>query len=146
MSNSKITNPNPTVQIPTLAKSLQGEDHRIDERNVEIRKLNDALPTDEEAGLPIHNRHSIGQTYGDQALDKAYFFPDSFNNLREELQLHWPNLWNSSAQWMMAHDGPSFVAMMADILDLPLEFDSAKIDSICKKIHHELRKKRGFPF
>lgn len=143
---TRLTNPNPTVQIPSLAKALQGEDVRIEERARDIRSLNDALPTDAEAGLPIHNRHSIGQTYGSQALDKAYFFPESFNQLREELMRHWPNTWNSPVQWMMVHDGPAFVAFFADVLDIPLEFDSAKVDAICKKILNELCKKRGMPF
>lgn len=143
---SRISNPNPTVQIPSLAKALQGEDVRIAERDREIRSLNDALPTDKEAGLPDWQRHSPGEARTDHVSDKAYFLPESFNRLREELQQHWPNLWNSPAQYLMAFDGPAFVALMADLLDIPLEFDSAKVDAICKKIHSELCKKRGMPF
>lgn len=146
MSRSKIANPNPTIQLPSLRKTLQGEDARIEERARDIRALNDALPTDAEAGLPIHNRHAIGQSYGSQAVDKAYFLPDSFNNLRVELQTHWPSTWNSPVQYLMAHDGPAFVTLMGQMLDIPLEFDSAKVDAICKKIINELRKKRGIPF
>jgi hypothetical protein len=146
MSNPKITNPNPTVQIPTLAKAMQGEDIRIDERARDIRKLNDSMPTDKEAGLPDWQRHSPGEARSDHVSDKAYFFPDSYNNLREELQRHWPNVWNSPAQYMMVYDGPAFVALFAEMLDIPLEFDSAKVDAICKKIIDELRKKRGCPF
>lgn len=142
----RLANPNPTVQIPTLAKALEGEDVSLAERARDIRALNDALPTDKEAGLPEWQRHSPGEARSDHVMDKAYFFPDSYNQLREELMRHWPSTWNSPAQYMMVYDGPSFVAFFADVLDIPLEFDSAKVDAICKKIINELRKKRGCPF
>ena len=74
---------------------------------------------------------------------KVYMFPDSYNALRVELHDYWPTLWNGGAGYLMAFDGPAFIELMNQSLDLMIQFDSDNVDGMCKKILDELRVKRG---
>lgn len=74
--------------------------------------------------------------------DKVYLMPESYNALRRELHDNWPKLWEVS-QWCMAFDGPSFVRIMDNALDMVTQFDTANVDGICKKFLDGLRAKRG---
>jgi trans-aconitate methyltransferase len=74
--------------------------------------------------------------------EKTYWLPDSFNALRREMDENWPNLFKSVG-WPMAFDAPTFIEMMDAALDTKTTFDTAKVDSICKKYLDLLRNKRG---
>lgn len=73
---------------------------------------------------------------------KIYWFPDSYNALRRELMEHWPEIW-PLVGWYMANNGPQFVEMMNAGCQLKLQFDTNKVESICKTYLNFLRKKRG---
>jgi len=74
-------------------------------------------------------------------LDKAYYFPESYNHLRAELADHWPEYWKK-VQWFMAFDQLLFVEKMNELLDLKVYFET-DLDGVCNIYLKELRKKRG---
>lgn len=73
---------------------------------------------------------------------KIYFMPESYNALRRELHDNWPNLW-IRVQWFMAHNAQQFVNEMNDALDCKIQFDTAKVESICAEFLNKLRALRG---
>ena len=74
--------------------------------------------------------------------EKIYMFPESFNALRVELLNYWPSLWQVVG-WVMANNAQEFVIRMNDALSMNLQFDTAKVDAICKQYLNRLRKERG---
>jgi hypothetical protein len=105
-----------------------------------FKKPTDAGPVDD-----VRYRH---EDYDPEAAKKKnfdrkiYMFPESYNALRKELMTHWPHTWQG-CQWYMANNAQQFVAYMNDALNLKVQFDSAKVDSICKTFLDELRTSRG---
>ena len=82
--------------------------------------------------------------------DKIFMFPESFNELRKELMLHWPDLWaDPRCQWAMAFDMHMFIEFMNSKLDSILRIsvvveDNVKFcDLVCGTFLKELRKRRG---
>jgi hypothetical protein len=73
---------------------------------------------------------------------KIYMFPESFNALRRELVEHWPEIWPLVA-WCMGNNGPEFVSRMNAGLQMNLQFDTNKVESICLTYLNRLRKQRG---
>lgn len=98
----------------------------------------DAGPTDNEAGVQEHKIVDANA----HISEKVYMFPESYNALRRELDTYYPNLF-ASVGWPMANDAPTFIEMMDAALDTRTTFDTAKVDSICKKYLNLLRAKRG---
>jgi len=82
--------------------------------------------------------------------DKVFMFPESFNELRKELCLHWPDLWvDPKCGWAMAFDMAMFIEFMNSKLGMPLrisvvvENDEKFCDLVCTTFLTTLRKKRG---
>jgi len=87
--------------------------------------------------------------------DKVFMFPESYNELRKELVMHWasidskiPNLW-AQVGWYMAFDMVEFMERMNDKLGgvltvVPItKNDELRTDVVCKVFLKELRKRRG---
>ena len=82
--------------------------------------------------------------------DKVFMFPESFNELRKELMLHWPNLWaDPRGSWAMAFDMAMFIEFMNEKLGNPfvgsvvVDGDEKFCDMVCSTFLKELRKRRG---
>lgn len=76
--------------------------------------------------------------------EKLIIFPESLHALRVELQTNYPHLWNTPIQYLLWADQAAFIEKMTEALDLViLDFDSANLDGMCKRILDELRVKRG---
>ena len=86
---------------------------------------------------------------------KIFMFPPVYNDLREEMQRHWPELW-STVQWPMAWDAELFIELMNRKLDNVYNNVSETatttatttdiqqhIGHICKIFLTELRRRRG---
>lgn len=73
---------------------------------------------------------------------KIYMFPESYNALRREMVEYWPDIWRLVG-WVMGNNGPEFVSRMNAGLQMNLQFDTNKVDSICKTYLNRLRKQRG---
>lgn len=97
---------------------------------------------------------------------KIFMFPESYNELRKELETHWNpkktglyphhklaevrwDYWRCG--WAMAFDAEEFVSYMNEKLDgvfkirLVSNDDDLHIDNICKTFLKELRRRRGEP-
>ena len=81
---------------------------------------------------------------------KVYYFPESFNALRREMEQYWPTLFTAvnpeigkSIAYCMVFDAPQFVALMNEALDLTVQMDSDNVDGICKQFLDALRVLRG---
>jgi hypothetical protein len=139
MSNDtdKIKNPHANIQIKSLDKSLLEEQDR---QIAEFKPQQVAGPDD--SGIHAHKPLSPEQLAAAHVTDKVYMFPESYTALRRELSEHWPNLWALVA-WRMAFKAEEFMEYMNEALDLRLQFDTQKVDAICKIYLDALRKKRG---
>lgn len=98
---------------------------------------------------------------------KIFWFPESYNHLRSELETHWnprktgqvphhllaPQIrWTDwQCGWAMAFDAENFVEYMNRGLDgvfrvsVVTHDDQLRIDHICSVFLKELRKRRGEP-
>jgi hypothetical protein len=130
---SKKYSLSPTVQIPSLAKSIQQEQER---QLAEIKPQ--LILSKEDSGISAH------RPVGDNAAftDKIYMFPESYNALRRELHDYWPNLW-SAVSWSMAHKAEEFVERMNDALETKVQFDGNKVEATCQHYLNILRALRG---
>lgn len=70
----------------------------------------------------------------------AYYFPESYNELRKELHDYHPAIWKK-VQWFMAFDRELFIENMNRILGARILFEE-DIDVLCKHYLHILQKKR----
>jgi hypothetical protein len=103
----------------------------------EAHDYSSALPVDSTAGKmnkPVAENAHISE--------KVYYFPESYNALRRELDENWPQLW-ALVGYAMAFDSVRFIELMDDALDERTTFDSDKVGAICHKYLNALRKKRG---
>lgn len=100
----------------------------------------DAGPAD--TGIHAHTSYDPATAAKKHVSEKLYFFPESFNALRLELVNYWPHLWQLVG-WRMANNAQEFVIKMNDALDLNVQFDTGKVDSICKVYLNKLREARG---
>lgn len=99
------------------------------------------ISSDKDKGLHHHDMES--DNHISKSFDqKIYLFPPSYNALRQELNDHWPTLWQH-VQWAMAFAAGLFIERMNDALDLNVQLDSGKVDAICATYLQALRKKRG---
>ena len=73
---------------------------------------------------------------------KIYMFPESYNALRREMVQNWPCLWQSVGH-AMAFDAHNFTLLMNDALEVKIQFDTGKVESICHTYLNLLRKARG---
>jgi hypothetical protein len=131
-SNDKRKGKSPQVQIPSLEKSLVEEQKR---QLAEFKPLDTSLPSDA-------NQHDIADSSKKNFDQKIYWFPESYNALRQELVTNWPNLW-ATVSWNMAYDANEFVQQMNAATGLKLQFDTGKVASICHAFLNELRRLRG---
>lgn len=97
---------------------------------------------------------------------KIFMFPESYNQLRIELETHWNprktgehphhklaevrwHFWQCG--WAMAWEAETFVQYMQEKLGAPLKIipntrdDGLRVDVFCKAFLTELRKRRGEP-
>jgi hypothetical protein len=128
-------NPNPTVQIPSLEKSLLEENAR---QLAQFKPQSIAGPDD--TGVSAHSLGTVDPKA--HVSEKIYMFPESYNALRRELVTYWPNLWEA-AGWSMAFKAELFVELMNAACDLNLQLDGNKVDATCKQYLNVLRGKRG---
>lgn|SRR5574341_160234 len=82
--------------------------------------------------------------------NKVFMFPESYNQLRKELMLHWTDLWNDPrCGWAMAFDMPMFIEFMNSKLDsvlrvtVVIDGDEKFCDYVCSTFLKELRRRRG---
>lgn len=82
--------------------------------------------------------------------EKIYFFPESFNALRRELEENYPTFFHSvvpgfgySPAWAMVHNAPQFVGFCNGATDLDVMFDSSNVAGICLKFLNAFRAMRG---
>lgn len=138
--NPKNTNNNPHAQVQVtgdkqqeLAKRLilEGDEQVANIKPQQVVAGEDDAKTLEQDGAEKRNF--------DQ---KIYMFPESYNALRRELVEHWPEIW-PLVGWYMGNNGPQFVEAMNAGLQVKLQFDTNKVDSICKTYLNILRKQRG---
>ena len=106
----------------------------------EFKPLTSAGPVD--AARSRHTPYDPATASKKNFDEKIYMFPESFNALRVELMHYWPHLWQHVG-WVMANNAQEFVIRMNDALDMRLQFDTAKVDSICKQFLNKLRSVRG---
>ena len=119
----------PNVIVSSLLRAMQEDDINHAES---IRPQTSVGPIEE----------TQAATPGASFSEKIYIFPDSYNALRRELHDFWPTLW-PVAGYCMAHKSDDFVEVMNIALDLRLQYDTARVDTICKIYLDALRKLRG---
>lgn len=136
----KPTNSNPHAQVQVtgdkeveLAKRLILEgDEQV--ANIKPQQIVEGEDVIQHSDTPEDKSKNFDQ--------KIYMFPESYNALRKELMEEWPEIW-PLVGWYMAFNGPKFVEAMNAGTGLKLQFDSGKVDSICKTYLNFMRKKRG---
>lgn len=130
---TKKYNLSPQVQIPSLVKSMQEESAR---QLAEIKPQ--TILAKEDSGPYKHKPVDKDAPFS----EKVYLFPESYNALRAELFLYWPNLW-SQVGWAMAFKAEDFVERMNDALEMKLQLDGNKVDATCQAYLNKLRQLRG---
>lgn len=133
-----------------LQKALEQENERIAERE---RQLESTRPDESRPGtdrsLDSPNRHDIadGRKNFDQ---KIYYFPESFNALRRELEENWLEFFTTvnpldgtSPAWCMVHNAPQFIGYCNGATGLSVQFDSENVSGICGEFLNAFRKMRG---
>ena len=136
--SNKPSNPNPSIQVSgdkqqELAKLLREEEKR---QLAEYKPLQSAPGKSEEVVQDLENKEKKNF---DQ---KIYMFPESYNALRKELYENHPTLWQVVGYYM-GHNGNLFVHAMNVVLDMNVQFDTDKVDAICKQFLDRLRQHRG---
>lgn len=133
-----LTNPHAQVQVTgtkevEVAKKLLREG----DEQVAAYRPQEIVSGDDDAA-------TLDQTNSDKKNfdQKIYMFPESYNALRKELYEQWPEIWQLVG-WVMGNNGPEFVSRMNEGLQMNLQFDTNKVDSICKTYLNRLRKQRG---
>lgn len=133
-----LTNPHAQVQVTgtkevEVAKKLLREG----DEQVAAYKPQEIVSGDDDPA-------TLDQTNSDKKNfdQKIYMFPESYNALRKELYEEWPEIWQLVG-WVMGNNGPEFVSRMNAGLQMNLQFDTNKVDSICKTYLNRLRKQRG---
>lgn len=133
-----LTNPHSQIQVTgtkevEVAKKLLREG----DEQVAAYRPQEIVSGDDDAA-------TLDQTNSDKKNfdEKLYFFPESYNALRKELYEQWPEIW-PIVGWVMGNNGPEFVSRMNEGLQMNLQFDTNKVDSICKTYLNRLRKQRG---
>lgn len=135
---------------PQLSRALseQEDDARHREDKIQRTQHNGEF-AGSDAALPDHNKTKL---VGDKAhiSQKVYYFPESFNALREELERYYPTFFylvnpdiGCSPAHAMVFDAPHFVGMCNGALGTVVQFDSENVDGICKTFLNEFRKLRG---
>lgn len=101
------------------------------------------------SALPAHQRDAAAPANA-HISEKFYFFPESFNALRRELEENWQNFFHlvnpeigMSPAYAMVFDAPKFVGMCNGATDSVVQFDSQNIDGICKEFLNKFRAMRG---
>jgi hypothetical protein len=134
-------NPNPSIQVTgdkatEFAKKLQ---IAADEEVAAFKPQKILTSEDDAATLEV----ATGAAERAKNFDeKIYMFPESYNALRRELHDYWPVLF-THVGWAMANNGPQFVQQMNDLTGLKIQFDTNKVDAICKEFLSFLRTARG---
>ena len=99
--------------------------------------------SDNDRNKNLHHHTESHESRDQRNFDqKLYFFPESFNQLRIELQQNWPVLW-ALVQWRMANRAEEFIEHMNQATDLKLVLDGDKVDFICTQYLKKLRQMRG---
>lgn len=151
MSNQK-SNPHAQKFFTPLEHRLAEEQERVDERQALLDKQYGRETAGGDAALPSNQRHDYDPEKSKHKNfdQKVYYFPESFNALRRELDQHWQTLFYSvnpemgkSLAWCMAFDAPTFVGVLNGALDLTVQFDSDNVSGICHTFLNALRAKRG---
>lgn len=104
-----------------------------------LEKIKDQTPEYKEhteAGPVDHSRYQHSYTGDEDAKSKnfdqkIYMFPESFNALRRELCDYWPHLWSLVSK-DMGTNAQRFVYKMNQELETSVQFDTARVDSICQ--------------
>lgn len=81
---------------------------------------------------------------------KLYFFPPEFIALRQELDSHWREwfetvqpLTGTSPAWCMVFDAPQFIGYCNGATGLGIQLDTGNVAGICKKFLNAFRAMRG---
>lgn len=140
----------PNKMTPGLRNRLEEANEEFAHRKVELeRAASDITPVPQDSYLPAGQKDKPA---ADNAhfSEKLYFFPESFNALRRELEDNYPHFFTSvnpemgmSPAYAMVFDAPKFVGMCNGALDMDLPFDSQNVDGICKKFLNGFRAMRG---
>lgn len=132
-----MENPNPSIQV-TKSKEIEAAKKILREGDEQVANIKpqqvvageDAVLTD------VENSHRKNFD------EKIYMMPESYNALRKELVEEWPEIW-PLVSYYMAFNAVQFVEAMNVGTGLKVQFDTTKVDSICKTYLNFLRKKRG---
>lgn len=131
-------NPHPTVQVSGGAAQRQAA--MLREREWEAVA---AIKPVESVGGPVDQQvHDLEGSDKKNFDQKIYWFPESYNALRRELYENWPEIWQQIG-WYMAHNPQEFVSGMNWLLNLNVQFDTDRVDGICKTFLNALRVQRG---
>lgn len=135
--SSKNHNPNPSIQV-TGSKEVETAKRLLREGDEQVASYK---PQQVVAGV---DKVVTDLTNSDTKNfdEKIYMFPESYNALRKELCEEWPEIW-PFVGWYMANNAQMFVNLMNEGTGLKLQFDSDKVESICKTYLNFLRNKRG---
>lgn len=137
MSNSKNTNPNPSIQV-TGSKEVEAAKRIIREGDEQVASYKPQQVVDGIDTVQTDVTNSERKNFD----EKIYMFPESYNALRRELYEEWPEIW-PLVGWYMANNAQMFVNLMNEGTGLKLQFDTSKVESICLTYLNFLRNKRG---
>lgn len=133
-----------------LRDAVKDEDDRFEARKKELEaSAPDESTPGSDAALGEHERHN--PVAPNASFDKkVYFFPESFNALRRELEENWRDFFltaspdtGTSPAWCMVFDAPQFIGFMNGFTGLSIQVDTGSVDYICKQFLNALRAKRG---
>lgn len=140
----------PNKMDPRLIRRFNEQEEEIQHREKQIAETHeDGSRPGGDFALPQHNRHQLVNPKA-HLSEKLYFFPESFNALRRELEENYPTFFNSinpefgySPAYAMVFNGPQFVGFCNGALEMDVQFDSENIEEICKKFLNGFRQLRG---
>lgn len=135
---------------PGLIRTLNESNEEYEARR---KQLDATAPDLEHRGadiiLPAHMQNKAAPK-GAHFSEKVYFFPPSFNALREELETNYPTWFNTvvpgfgiSPAYAMVYNAPQFVGFCNGAVDSDIQFDSEDVAGICHRLLNRFRAMRG---
>lgn len=144
----------PVTSVDRTARQLRHLRGEADDEYQARKNLLDSTAPDQtragsDAALDSHQR-TVASKPNDSFDKKVYFFPESFNALRRELQENWREffeevnpLTGTSPAYCMVFDAPQFIGYCNGFTGLTVQFDSESVDAICQTFLNKFRNMRG---
>jgi hypothetical protein len=135
--------------LDSLGRAMKEDQEESMHRQLALDKAATDRTSSPDAALPDGQKDSLVDSKA-HISQKIYYFPESFNALRRELEENYPNFFNSvnpevgmSPAYAMVFDAPKFVGMCNGATDGVVQFDSHNVDGICKEFLNKFRAMRG---